>query len=138
MGVHLHNRVMDNSNELGSAKATTETILLTEIRPMCDKKVSHWSKSTKGTLPCQSVTSKWQKTLDGSGDILSKCWSSSVITSWHFWSKLGVMMGHNMKNIKLHEMGAAAHLSKRGGGSWSGAGGRWCANKKSKVLEIGI
>ena len=138
MGVHLQNRVLGNSNELGSAKATAETILLTGIGPMGDRKVSHWSKSAKGTLPCRSITSKWQQTHDVSGNTISKSWSGSVITSWHFGSKLDVMMGHNMKNIKLHEVGVAAHLSKRGGGSWSGVGGRWCTSKESKLLEVGI
>ena len=43
-----------------------------------------------------------------------------------------------MKNFELHEVGAGAHLSKRGGGSWSDAGGGWCVSKRCKVLKIGI
>ena len=82
----------------------------------------------EGTLPCQSVTSKWQQTLDGSGDTLSKRWSGSVITSWSFGSTFGVMMGRSMENVKSHEVRATVHLSKLGGGSWSVKRGRWCDN----------
>ena len=81
---------------------------MTWIEPNGDRKVSHWLKSAERTLPCWSVTSKWQQTFDGSG---------SVNTSWSFGSKLGVMTGHGLENIKLHEEGAVAHLSKLGGGS---------------------
>ena len=76
--------------------------------------------------------------LDGSSDTLSKCWGGSVITSWSSGSKLGVMMGHGIENIKLYEMGATAHLSKLGGGSWSITGGRWCGNEEAKVLGNGL
>ena len=75
------------------------------IEPTGDGKVSHWLKSAEGTLPCWSVTSKWQQTFDGSGDMLSKCGNGSGITSWSFGSKLGVMMGHGLESIKLHEEG---------------------------------
>ena len=94
------------------------------IEPNGDKKVSHWLKSVVGTLPCWSVTSKWQQTFDGSGDTLSKCGSGSIITSWSFGSKLGVMMGRGLDNIELHERGATTHLSKLRGGSWSITKGR--------------
>ena len=58
MGVHLHNCLIDDSNEWRSAKAPAQTILLTTIEPKSNGKVLHWLKSTKGTFPCRSVTSK--------------------------------------------------------------------------------
>ena len=103
--------------------------MLIGIGPICYKNASYWSKSVEGTLPYQSVTSKWQQTLDGSSDTLSKHWSGSVITPWSFGLKLGVMMGRGMENIKLHKVGAVAHLSKLGGGSWSVTRGSWCGSK---------
>ena len=55
--------------------------------------------------------------LDGGSDTISKCEDGSVITLWSFGSKLGVMMGRGLENIRIHEEGAVAHLSKLGGGS---------------------
>ena len=100
-------------------------IPLTEVEPKGDRKLSNWLESVGEALPCWSVTSKWRWAFDRSSDTLSKCESSTVITSWSVGSKLGSMMWHSLKGIKLHEEGAVSHLSKLGGGSWSITRGRW-------------
>ena len=46
--------------------------------------------------------------------MISKCKDGSVITLWGFSSKLGVMMGRSLENIRLHEEGTVVHLSKLG------------------------
>ena len=43
--------------------------------------------------------------LDGGSNIIPKCEDCSVITLWGFCSKLGVMLGHGLENIGLHEEG---------------------------------
>ena len=137
MGVHLQNRVMSNFNELGSAKASAGTILLIRIRPMCDRNVSHWSKSVMGHSHVGMSHQNGASHLIGVAirhqKLEQKC--HYIIT---FQVKLDMMMAHGMKNIKFHDVGAAAHLSKCGGGSQSGVGRRWRVSKDSKVLEIRI
>ena len=48
--------------------------------------------------------------LDGGSDMISKYEDGSVITLWSFGSKLGVMMGRDLENIRLHEKGIVVHL----------------------------